>query len=92
MNCRPGDLAVIVASHPDNTENIGKLVMVLRRTARQGEAAGCDWLVRTCGGDLVGGGRATWTGKSDLAFSPDAWLRPIRGIREPEQVEHEATA
>lgn len=99
MNCKQGDLAIIVTAK--NTENIGKLVEVVRpyqlgerlssvdgkRTGRISKRTSDDqlWVIRSHGSPLV------WAGlvKSGLywerAFA-DRGLRPISKLDEPEQI------
>jgi hypothetical protein len=87
MNCKPGDLAVIVAS-PWAPENVGKIVAVLR-PYREREvvagvcwnvvSAGQSWVVESTGSDLAWGvpGR-TKAGRSRQRVYADVCLRPIR--------------
>lgn len=75
MNCKPGDLAVIVRA--ELPENIGLLVHV-QNAGTEGEF-GWEWLIYS---DKPT--RSVWisTGMEAYpscdAFMPDAWLRPIR--------------
>ena len=94
MNCKPGDLAVIVRGRP-NSPNIGKLVLVVELWAGQkvdgfrysdvGEQA---WVVESIGGNLV-----TFATADDMGalvkrrVVTDSCLRPIRGDEEPESIE-----
>lgn len=82
MNCKPGDLAVVVSS--DFPENIGLVVSVLSLSSECYEEDDIHWLVRSCGRPL----KFEWfddgrTGTNDFGFdvevdSPDSTLRPIR--------------
>lgn len=81
MNCRQGDLAVIVAC-PEVPENIGAIVEVLRRSSPC--PCGCTelnicWLVKSQGRKLAGFGgyfnERTYVEESNVQ---DAYLRPIR--------------
>ena len=68
MNCKPGDLAFIIANGPVFPENVGKVVRVI------GPSTGKhDWRVQSEGGLLktVGG----WKTQANVR---DACLRPIR--------------
>ena len=80
LNCKPGDLAVVVTAH--NPENIGTILRVIR--AHRDQNALVDfrgqhiWLAEsprpmtyTVGGKLV---------KRKRGAVPDAILRPIRGL------------
>lgn len=84
MNCKPGDIAIVIAGVP---ENLGRLVHVeceygLVDYAHKGyEMLRCwvvtplDRMVRNTSGDLV-----------DVAYIPDIALRPLA---DPEEVESE---
>lgn len=67
MNCREGDLAVIVRAR--FADNIGKIVRVLRLVSERdavpwpGMPRGVLWAV---------------TDGRETKISPDSWLRPIR--------------
>lgn len=73
MNCKPGDLAVIVRCRAQ--ENLGRYVSVVDAGALPG-----SWLVRSAGGPLMGaplGNQRFFTPCAEL----NAWdsdLRPIR--------------
>lgn len=92
LNCKPGDLAVIVRS-PNTPENIGRLVRVIR-PAVQGEKIGIwhvfirdgrfAWIVESVGSPLAWGGTNSPTGESKVTYEKvrayaDHCLRPIRG-------------
>jgi len=72
MNCKSGDIAVIV--HSPLQMNLGKLVDVVTLMGNHSEF-GPIWRIRAKGRSLV----------TDLGIVcaacdiPDAWLRPIRG-------------
>lgn len=83
MNCRPGDLAIVVRSKTPT--NIGKIVQVLRRHATgDSHIVSLDsdpviWLCHTTGSPLH------WSGalgievvRSDSGPIPDSCLRPLR--------------
>ena len=86
LNCRPGDLAFIIAADSViGRQHIGKIVIVLKRAAlghyRGGlfEVVGqSDWFIDFCSGPslipLAGGG----TKMSRTGIIRDANLRPIR--------------
>ena len=95
LNCKPGDLAVIIrADHPETRPNIGAVVEVLRRWSPfdmlvHGRVS---WIVATKGRKLMGFG-------SDGSVEPcgeigvfDAYLRPLRPDETPESVEREEPA
>lgn len=88
MNCKPGDLAVVVRSR--TSSNVGKIVHVLARHAiGDSRIVSVDedllvWLCHTAGSPLrwqnaVGGGEA----QSDTGPIPDSCLRPLRPGDEP---------
>jgi hypothetical protein len=80
MNCKPGDLAVIVKAKQD-MRNIGKIVTVLR-LAIDGEYLG-PWRTRMTREDgiswvIEGVGQIFWAGDPVKQRAiPDEWLRPI---------------
>ncbi|MBR8228071.1 hypothetical protein KDX05_07065 [Burkholderia vietnamiensis] len=91
MNCKPGDLAIIVQAFLP--ENIGKIVEVL---APLGDDCGCGfrWLVKT-----LSPARTisvidfkTVFEDSEPAGIPDAWLRPVTGLPITDDVEDEVMA
>ncbi|WP_257755173.1 hypothetical protein [Burkholderia glumae] len=88
MNCKPGDLAIVVHS-PWAPENIGRIVEVTRR--RIGEKQGPSWLVRA---DRVLVER--WEdGRVRMVYERfylDACLRPVSGIPMTDDVTDEVTA
>lgn len=77
MNCRPGDLAVVVRSDAGND---GKIVFVVRAAAYHEYAEfdhadeGRHWWVECKSGLLMD----TWGGGEKESSMPDARLRPIR--------------
>ena len=95
MNCKPGDLAVIVRGMP-NSPNIGRLVRVVELWAGQEVdgrhyADGLEqmWIIESMGGNLAifsaeTGDISAWVKRR---IAPDHCLRPIRGDEEPESIE-----
>jgi hypothetical protein len=78
MNCKPGDMAVIVEA--TNPHNRNRIVEVLEFPGRQGQA-GWMWMVE-CVTPLyvikvTGSGREP-AGSLHRCYVPDAWMRPIR--------------
>jgi hypothetical protein len=81
MNCRPGDLAIIVTC-PEAPENVGAIVEVICASERC--PCGCTdgrtvWFVRTRGRELLGYttfNLPVYASESNVA---DAYMRPIRG-------------
>jgi hypothetical protein len=77
MNCKPGDLAVIVRS---TSGNEGKFVTVLRwigaYTFYHGERLSDCWLVRL-EQDMRPKSGGVYHAGQEHAF-PDSWLKPIR--------------
>ena len=71
MNCKPGDLAVIVRSA--DGQAVGRIVECLRIEGAHSEL-GPMWRVKTSGKGVV-----TIHGTLAVFFHmPDSWLRPIR--------------
>ena len=75
MNCKLGDLAVIVQD--DFESNVGRFVRVIEPAENW---ADCDWLCEAIGGEMAVLDpfdiSIFW---DTIAEFPDAWLRPIRG-------------
>lgn len=83
MNCRPGDLALIVRSRFGC--NLGRIVQVLRAARPCPHASGAVWTVRSAGRPLA---CQMWLGDIEVVGQveprmecdiDDADLRPIRG-------------
>jgi len=101
MNCKPGNLAIIVrfsSAHngcagPRDHENIGRIVEVLFDATTISAQHVAAWAVRPVGTLLLSyfhpripGGNHTIM--SETMIMPDAWLRPISGtLNEDEIVE-----
>ena len=92
MNCKPGDLAIIVRS--EFSEDIGTICEVLYQ---------CDpleWVDPeipewTCKSERISRVMDSDTGEIRLAIDfdiPDAWLRPVSGLPIDEEVKDEVTA
>lgn len=81
MNCKPGDLAILVRSK--NPDHVGRLVDVLRSGEDYEDGVqywsckvhGSPVLVPIYGPQNRHSGRYVATAEVDI---PDAWLRPIR--------------
>ena len=89
MNCKPGDLAIIVRCG-SVTENIGRIVEVLRAG---GEMRGHPLWVVGCPSPLIA--VVPETGQRVPRHSgliPDAWLRPVSGLPVDEKAPDEVTA
>lgn len=83
MNCKPGDVAIIVKGR---WPNVGRIVQVVRDFGLVdysdiGYGVLPCWRVESLGGDLD-----TLAGPSKWGYTPDLSLRPIPGIS-PEQSE-----
>ena len=87
MNCKPGDLAIVIRA---TTSARGKIVEVIERAD---DVDGLPaWLVRFQGAAVV---RNKESGAMTLgcdADCPDAWLRPISGVPVLDEVSDEVTA
>lgn len=78
MNCKPGDLAVMVrASCP---ENVGRIVLVLPEDPYYDLRHGHVWFTQAANpAPTAWAVDGTKTGRAKpKAHVPDAWLRPIR--------------
>ena len=77
MNCKPGDLAVIICSGAGNE---GKIVEILRPASGSESipfshhSQGFHWWIRSCGSPI----KSLFSGSRKETVYPDAWLRPIR--------------
>jgi hypothetical protein len=77
MNCKPGDLAIVIRGLTHPSPNVGRVVEVVSRFADH-EVLGCCWRckstqamkVRTPRGDA----------HATEFWVPDAWLRPVSGL------------
>lgn len=70
MNCKPGDLAVIVNAHPEAHQILGRFIRLTISIQYEGEPC---WQYEDM--PMRGKcGRSSWTWHE----YPDAWLRPIR--------------
>lgn len=79
MNCRPGDLALIVGSSLPNDPDIGKIVRVITAIPSDGEPC---WGVE-CSVPLLVSYPLGELGYARGATVADRDLRPIRGERRP---------
>lgn len=95
LNCRPGDLAMIVRSSVP--ENVGAIVRVLYRFEHQAlDAAVWYWAVESFGGRLLGHTvhrKWPWSKweigapePTDRMSARDANLRPLRDTDEPDEM------
>lgn len=90
MNCKPGDLAVIVGCQVP--ENNGHIVEVVERDYDVYDTPEPRWLVRCptpLHGHDVDTGESQWGNEGSL---PDSCLRPISGVPVGEETEIEAPA
>ncbi|HIE4431949.1 TPA: hypothetical protein ACXM9H_002956 [Burkholderia multivorans] len=85
MNCKPGDLAVMVRS--EIPENIGRIFEVLSFDHATSVFSGPTWNVRTVRPAKYGDGRMGTEGTAQ-----DCCLRPISGVPVTDDVEDEVTA
>lgn len=80
MNCKPGDLALVVRPHATKTPIVEVLSSYTAkefdgRKTTAGEWTLPCWLVKSLGGPIRHTGKS---GASVIFPCPDAWLRPIR--------------
>ncbi|UEP23132.1 hypothetical protein LL999_23080 [Burkholderia ambifaria] len=86
MNCKPGDLAIMVTS--GIKENIGKIFEVLGPASHETTFFGhFSWRVRASSPALDNAGEFTLVG---TAF--DAHLRPVSGLPITDDIKDEVTA
>lgn len=89
MNCKPGDLAYIVAGLKTPSPNLGKVVEIVRYAGE--DVFGAEWEVRSQSAVQTRDG----FGNSHMSrefFAPDAWLRPISGVPVHDEQHDEVTA
>ncbi|MEI1392190.1 hypothetical protein [Klebsiella pneumoniae] len=95
MNCKPGDLAIVVrVDHEGDLEDIGLIVEVLAPTPIQfwDSPDSPEWECRTRSSRRT---RIPSTGAIVLAPEfdvKDSWLRPISGVPVTDDVEDEVVA
>ena len=81
MNCKPGDIAIIVrVGHPSMARNVGVWVRVVSKGEDRGH--GPAWNVLTMSAAVDGWGMPIPPGTP--ARSEDAFLQPIRPPKPPE--------
>ncbi|MBU9649374.1 hypothetical protein LGN12_18925 [Burkholderia multivorans] len=91
MNCKPGDLAIIVRAMCP--ENVGRIVEVLPQSEMG--CFGLEWNTRGRGPVIVLSrltGLIVGSYVADDGWVPDAWLRPVTGLPITDDVEDEVTA
>jgi len=84
MNCKPGDLAIIVRSRLA-PENIGRIVEIVRRRSTETEKEGPEWLVR-CDRNMVERWEHGFVRLVTERFYLDACLRPVSGLPVEDEV------
>ena len=85
MNCKQGDLAIIVKAFI--SRNIGSIVEVTRPSIHGPSEHGFEWETRSARPMVVVAGDFEDLVLCNIADCPDAWLRPISGIPEEETIE-----
>lgn len=92
MNCKPGDLAIIIRAIL--SENIGRIVLVLRSSDIHPKL-GFRWHIKpqspmrtVVARDLM----TTQPPSLDLVAMPDAWLKPVSGLPLDDEVTNQAEA
>ncbi|WP_186215901.1 hypothetical protein [Burkholderia gladioli] len=89
MNCKPGDLAIIIKTR--SGEAIGWIVRVLE-IGREIPDLGYAWCIKTSKPvyvESIASGKHSYT---DEPLCPDSWLRPISGIPMTDDVTDEVVA
>lgn len=98
MNCKPGDIAIVIGGGI----YAGRLFDVLYAAPAtefklpDGKThEGCPpgyWVLKSLGSPVPA--PLAWGGSRDTMYGcgPDAGLRPIRGLKEPESIDQEVTA
>ena len=91
LNCKAGDLAVVISDEPGCEDNIGRIVKV-RRRATVWDTPGAWWSIRpidckpwTCVEPIQGGKWVEVYQHSGAIAIEDRCLRPIRGERPKEE-------
>jgi len=83
MNCKIGDLAIIV-SCPFFPENISAIVEVIRAS----ETPDNEWVIRSVSRRLVGFHPVMgWVSRHTEAHIPDSSLKPISGLPDAEDTD-----
>lgn len=84
MNCKPGDLAIIIHDPDFKGQDLGKLVEVIK-----GEGLDCDgdycWECQPLS-PLTGCDEGRVETNLTLIDIPDAWLKPVSGLPLDEEV------
>jgi hypothetical protein len=83
MNCKPGDLAIVVPP----SRNAGRILSVVGPQKRPHFSGLFSWVCVSEGAPLVGP-----RGEMRIGQIPDAWLRPISGLPLDEETRDEVTA
>ncbi|MBR8147051.1 hypothetical protein [Burkholderia vietnamiensis] len=90
MNCKPGDLAIIVKAMCP--ENVGRIVVVLPQSEMG--VFGLEWNTQGRGPVMKQSRLTGLIVGSEIAndgWVPDAWLRPVSGLPITDDVEDEVT-
>lgn len=85
MNCKPGDLAIIIHDPQTKGRDLGKLVEVIQSMGRDEDydyCWECQPLSPLAGWDDDG----RYVENLDLINIPDTWLKPVSGLPLDEEV------
>lgn len=88
MNCKPGDLAILI--HASVKDNIGMIVSV-------GESAGCRegysacWYIKASPKKVTIGNAVRAFKPDEALWCPDEWLRPVSGLPVTDDIIDEVT-
>lgn len=74
MNCKPGDLAVIVNDPHCDQADLGRIVEVVAPDPQDFD----EWECRPVGGPPLAYAREGEESRAGCVSIPDEWLRPIR--------------
>lgn len=93
MNCKPGDLAIVIKSSAINKENVGKIVRVVRRwegdefSGLRTKQSKVWWWVESKENDLLLQNKTGTLKRGYLKGRPmaDGCLHPIRGLGKTEE-------
>ncbi|KVO11742.1 hypothetical protein [Burkholderia ubonensis] len=91
MNCKQGDLAIIV-HQSDAAPNLGRIVEVMEWRGEYGLGKWPCWLVKAPRPMNVFDPLTRLPSQSVLGVIPDAWLRPVSGIPTADEILDEVTA
>lgn len=91
MNCKPGDLAIIV-HQSESAPNVGRIVEVIRFYGERGRGKWPCWVVHASSPLNAFNALTKAPTKAVDMIIPDAWLRPVSGLSIDEETRDEVPA